>query len=155
MVPLRKSFGKVRTVLCETNPALRSGLQAALYGRGLRDVIICKDGPGLVKTLEDEVIDLIVCDVDLPGFDFCQMAQSVRQRDCGRNPFAMIISTLSDASVGEVRKVINAGVDRVVRKPMSMTVLTGHVDALTQSRRPFVATERYVGPSRRAQVRRG
>jgi len=149
----RNAFGDVRAVLCETNPALRSGLQAALYGKGLRDLIICKDGGSLVSTIEAEMVDLVVCDIELPGVDFCRMTQQIRQRDCGRNPFALIISTLSDASVAEVRRVINAGVDRVVRKPMSMTVLTSHIDDLTHGRRPFVATERYVGPSRRAHVR--
>jgi DNA-binding response OmpR family regulator len=147
------AFGDVCAVLCETNPSLRSGLQAALSAKGLRDVITCKDAKSLSDTLQEETVDLIVCDMDLPGLDFCEMAQCIRHKNCGRNPFVLIISTLSDASVTEVRRVINAGVDRVVRKPMSMNSIVGHVDALAQSRKPFVATEKYVGPTRRVATR--
>jgi DNA-binding response OmpR family regulator len=153
MIRPANGFRDVRAVLCETNPALRSGLQAAMFGMGLRGVILCKDTDSLSETLQEELIDLIVCDVELPGLDFCEMAQRIRHRDCGRNPFALIISTVSDASVTEVRRAINAGVDRVVRKPMPMNVVVSHIDALAKNRKPFVATEKYIGPTRRMGLR--
>ena len=153
MIKPLNAFGDVCAVVCETNPSLRSGLQAALSEKGLRDVITCRDATSLSETLEEETVDLIICDVDLPGLDFCEMAQCIRHKNCGRNPFAVIISTLSDASITEVRRAINAGVDRVVRKPMSMNAVVGHVDTLAQSRKPFVATQRYIGPTRRVRKR--
>jgi CheY-like chemotaxis protein len=149
----QNSYGDVRAVLCETNPALRSGMQAALFGKGLRDVVVCKDADNLAATLRDELIDLVVCDVNLPGLDFCHMAQQLRQKALGRNPFALVIATLSNASVKEVRRMINAGVDRVLRKPVPMNVIMDHIDALIEARKPFVATEGYVGPTRRSTPR--
>lgn len=143
------AYKDVRVVLCETNPALRSGLQGVLHGKGFRDLTICRDGNSLVAALDEEVIDLVVCDADLPGLDFCVMAQQLRQKTFGRNPFTLIISVVSDASVGEVRRMVNAGVDRILRKPTPMFALGEHVDALMVSRKPFVATEHYIGPTRR------
>lgn len=143
----------VRAVLCETNPALRAGIQAALFGKGIREVVVCKDAEALMGALSDEIVDLVVCDIDIPGMDFCDVAQRIRQNRLGRNPFALIIATVSDSSLPRVRRVINAGVDRVVRKPMPMHVVIDHVSALTQLRKPFVATDSYVGPSRRATPR--
>lgn len=153
MLMRQNPYGDVRAVLCETNPALRSGLQAALFGKGLRELVICKDANVLATTLHEDLIDLVVCDVNLPGLDFCDMAQRLRQNAFGRNPFTMLIATLSDASVNEVRRMINAGVDRVLRKPVPMNVIMDHLDALVESRKPFVATEGYVGPTRRAAPR--
>ncbi len=153
MLLRQNPYGDVRAVLCETNPALRSGLQAALFGKGLRELVICKDADVLAATLCEDLIDLVVCDVELPGLDFCDMAQRLRQNAFGRNPFTLLIATLSDASVGEVRRMINAGVDRVLRKPVPMNVIMDHIDALVDSRKPFVATEGYVGPTRRAAPR--
>jgi DNA-binding response OmpR family regulator len=154
MAMRQNPYGDVRAVLCETNPALRSGLQAALYGKGLREVMVCKDVTSLATTLHDDLIDLVVCDVNLPGLDFCDMAQRLRQNAYGRNPFTLLIATLSDASVNEVRRMINAGVDRVLRKPVPMNVIMDHIDALVDARKPFVATEGYVGPTRRAAPRK-
>ncbi len=144
---------EVRAALCETNPALRSGVQAALYAKGMRDLMVCKDGPALADALAKEIVDLVVCDVDLPGMDFGAWIQRIRQNALGRNPFAVIIATLGDPSLPAVRRAVSAGVDRVLRKPVSMDILAEHVDALSHFRKPFVATDGYVGPSRRASPR--
>lgn len=140
-------------MLCETNPALRAGLQAALFGKGLRELLICRDVVDLTAVLHETFVDLVICDVNLPGLDFCDMAQRIRRKTVGRNPFTLLIATLNDASVSEVRRMVNAGADRVLRKPVPMNVMLDNIDALLRQRRPFVATDNYVGPTRRALPR--
>ncbi len=143
----------VRTVLTETNPVVRSGIQAALFSKGIREVVSCKDAQTLLDALKSEIVDLLLVDVDLPGVDICQLVQQVRQNNLGRNPFVLIIATVSDTSLGHIRKVINSGVDRVLRKPMPMSMVLEQVAQLSDARRPFVATDAYVGPSRRSNPR--
>ncbi len=145
--------GDVRAVVCETNPALRAGIQTALFAKGIREPTLCRDVDCLTDAMQREIVDLLVCDADLPGTDFCRMVQEIRHSAIGRNPFALIVATSSDTSAPNVRRLVGAGVDRVMRKPMPMNVLVGHIAALVQTRRPFIATEDYIGPSRRAPPR--
>lgn len=143
----------VRVALCETHPALRSGFQTALYRRGFRDIEVCKDSGTLIALLQNDIIDLVICATDLPGLDFYDLIQQIRHGNVGRNPFTLVLATVADATLDEIRRVINAGVDRVAVKPMSMADMTACINALALSRKPFVATESYVGPSRRGAAR--
>ncbi len=52
-----------------------------------------------------------------------------------------------------VRSLINCGVDDLIRKPLSVTRLTEGIEKFTRSRRPFVTSYDYVGPTRRAAKR--
>jgi CheY-like chemotaxis protein len=119
----------------------------------MREMEICKDSGGLLNLLNNQIIDLVICATDLPGLDFCDMMQQIRHGTIGRNPFTLVLATVGDATIDEIRRIVNAGVDRVVRKPMSMGDMVACVNALASTRKPFVATESYVGPSRRAAGR--
>jgi DNA-binding NarL/FixJ family response regulator len=143
----------VRVALCETHPALRSGFQTALYRRGMREMEVCKDSAALLSLLDSQIVDLVVCATDLPGLDFCDLMQQVRHGTIGRNPFTLVLATVGEATIEDIRRVVNAGVDRVVKKPLSMGDMVTSVNALANGRKPFVATESYVGPSRRAMGR--
>lgn len=143
----------VRVALCETHPALRSGFQTALYRRGFRNIEVCKDSGALISLLQNEIIDLVICATDLPGLDFCDLIQQIRHGNVGRNPFTLVLATVADATLDDIRRIMNAGVDRVAVKPMSMGDMTACVNALANSRKPFVATDSYVGPSRRGTMR--
>ena len=143
----------VRIALCETHPALRSGFQTALYHRGLRNIEVCKDSGALIGLLQTEIIDLVICATDLPGLDFYDLIQQVRHGSIGRNPFALVLATIGEATLDDIRHIMNAGVDRVAVKPLSMSDMTACINALANARKPFVATESYVGPSRRGTAR--
>jgi DNA-binding response OmpR family regulator len=143
----------VRIALCETHPALRSGFQTALYRRGLRNIEVCKDSGALIGLLQTEIIDLVICATDLPGLDFYDLIQQIRHGTIGRNPFTLVLATVAEATLDDIRHIMNAGVDRVAVKPLSMADMTACVNALANARKPFVATDSYVGPSRRGTAR--
>jgi DNA-binding response OmpR family regulator len=143
----------VRIALCETHPALRSGFQTALYRRGLRNIEVCKDSGALISLLQTDIVDLVICATDLPGLDFYDLIQQIRHGAIGRNPFTLVLATVAEVTLDDIRHIMNAGVDRVAVKPMSMADMTACVNALATARKPFVATDSYVGPSRRATQR--
>lgn len=145
--------GDVWVALCETHPALRAGLQTALYRLGIRNIEVCKDSTALIWLLQTKIVDLVICSTDLPGLDFFDLMQQVRHGTVGRNPFTLVVATVAEPTLDDVRQIMNAGVDRVALKPMSMADITACVNALAQSRKPFVATDSYVGPTRRGRSR--
>lgn len=144
---------EVRTVLVEMNPVVRTGIQAALHGAGIRHVDMCKDVEGLSAALAEDIVDLVVCDAELPGADICRIVQQIRQYTLGRNPFVLIIATVGECSAEALRRLVNAGVDGILQKPMPMNRVTDQLAQLVAERRPFVATDSYVGPNRRTNPR--
>ena len=147
--------GDAWVALCETHPALRGGLQTALYRLGLRNIEICKDSASLIWLLQSQIVDLVICSTDLPGVDFADLVQQIRHGTIGRNPFTLVVATIAEPTLEDVRAVMNAGVDRVALKPMSMADISACINALAQGRKPFVATDSYVGPTRRGPSRPG
>ncbi len=76
----------------------------ALFREGVREIIICKDALHLRTALNQEIIDLLICDVTLPGLNLPQLMQDVRQRRIGRNPFMAVMAMLPEASLEDVRE---------------------------------------------------
>jgi DNA-binding NarL/FixJ family response regulator len=142
----------VDTILVETNPELRKGIQGALFAAGLREIDLCRDAAALDARLQKRTVDLLICDIDQPGLEIGSTVQRIR-RTAAMNPFAIVITTLNDAPLPRIREVINSGADHLICKPMPMSKMINDIKAITQFRRPFVATDDYCGPTRRAKPR--
>ncbi len=147
------SYKDVRTILAEANSLLRSSLKAGLFPHGIREVVTVKDAKGLIEALNSEIIDLVICDQELPGLDLLETTRLIRQGQLGRNPFVLIIATVTDSAPEHVQKIIDSGVDDVLRKPVSIDALIDRIESLGKVRKPFVANYTYVGPARRFEGR--
>lgn len=104
--------------------------------------------------LKNEVPDLLVVDVDLPGGDICETVQEIRRNALGSNPFVPIISTTWKDDKQTLTRIIDSGVDGLLLKPTSTNTVKRHVDAIAEDRKPFVVTSRYIGPDRRSDASR-
>ena len=98
-------------------------------------------------------VDLLLCDVDLPGLDFCAMAQDIRHGRLGNNPFTVLIATARPSTMIDLGKVFVLGIDYIVIKPMTADLVVRRVDGFTKNRKPFVVTEDFIGPNRRTKRR--
>lgn len=139
----------VCVALCEASPSLRSAFQTVLYRAGLRRIEICKDSESLLALMKCETVDLAICPADLPGPNFCDVMRFIRHKTVGNNPFVQVIATVEQPDFTIVRQLINSGVDRVLCTPLTMGTIKTNVESMMRSRKPFVATADYVGPSRR------
>jgi CheY-like chemotaxis protein len=139
-------------VLGEADSVFSSNVIDALIPRGIRDTAICRNAEAVQAALAQQ-IDLLLCDVDLPGLDFCALAQDIRHGRLGTNPFLVLIATARPSTPTDLGKVFASGVDYIVLKPMTADLVVRRLDGLTRSRKPFVVTEDFIGPSRRAKRR--
>jgi DNA-binding response OmpR family regulator len=151
MAPNR--YDNLRLVLGESNPDLASSIAAALSSRGMRNIISCRSTGKLIDALEKDLADLLVYDYDLPGDDFVEVTQCIRKKKKGRNPFVLVIATVKESQAETVRRLIDAGIDDLVRKPISFDRLFDRITGFSQGRKPFVVSYGYVGPSRRVRSR--
>jgi DNA-binding response OmpR family regulator len=146
------SYKGAQMVLGEPDPLFSRNISDALGSRGLKDLAICRDAESLRLAMVP-MIDLVLCDVDLPGMDFCETAQEIRQSALGANPFAIVIATARPSAQADVGRVIKSGIDDFLIKPMTADLVVRRVGTFADGRRPFVVTNSYIGPSRRAKRR--
>ena len=150
---MAQKFDNVRVLLGEPDSSLRASIQSTLYTIGIRDIVSCRAGHLVMPALEREPIDVVLCDVDLPGLFFADVVRLIRHGGAGHHPFPIVIATMAKATAEKVQAVVHAGVDDIIPKPLQMDVLTSRLKRFIRMRKPFVATEMYVGPDRRTSVR--
>ena len=146
------TYRDVHLVLGENDPIFSSNIIDALVPRGIRDAAVCRSAESLRGALA-QPIDLLLCDVDLPGLDFCALAQDIRFGRIGANPFTVLIATARPSTATDLGKVFASGVDYIVLKPMTADLVIRRLDAFTRARKPFVVTDDFIGPSRRSKRR--
>ena len=127
-------------------------MSAALKARGLRDVAICGDADGLRQALAP-MVDLVMCDIDLPGLDILSIAQRIRRRTVAGNPFAVLIATARPSSTQDMSRVMKSGMDDFAVKPVAADTMMKWIGGFAESRQPFAVTNQYIGPSRRSRPR--
>ncbi len=146
------TYKGAQMVLGEPDPLLSRNISDALGARGLKDLAICRDAESLRQAMVP-MVDVVMCDVDLPGMDFCETAQDIRNNRAAGNPFTVLIATARPSAVADVGKVIKSGIDDFLIKPMTADLVMRRVGAFAEGRKPFVVTDSYIGPSRRAKRR--
>jgi DNA-binding response OmpR family regulator len=142
-------YRSVRLVLGDSDREFNKTLTTALFPFGLRDIALCADGAQLRKAIA-MTVDVVVCDIDLPGIDFRAFVQDVRHERLGGNPFIVLIATTKPTDERAVARVLESGVDDVIVKPADAATLVKRIGAFARGRKPFVVSSGYIGPSRRA-----
>ncbi|HEY1719951.1 MAG TPA: response regulator [Magnetospirillaceae bacterium] len=142
-------YDRLRLVIGEGNSDMSSAIKDSLGVRGLRKVVTCSGTDHLFDALDTEIVDLLLYDYDLLGNDFVDVMQRIRRKARGKNPFVIIVATVKDSAVETVRRLISAGVDDLIRKPVSVDRLFESLGNFSAKRKPFVVSYDYVGPTRR------
>lgn len=104
-----------RVLLIEDNEQNRYLATFLLERHGYR-VESAIDGPTGLAAAESAPPDLILLDIQLPGMDGHAVARALRTKDTLRQ--VPIIAVTSYAMVGDREKVIEAGCDGYIEKPI-------------------------------------
>jgi CheY-like chemotaxis protein len=147
------SLQAAQMVMAESDVLFVRNAGEAFRARGLRELIVCRDADQL-RNFMHPMVDVLLCDIDLPGLDFCPMVQQVRQNQTGLNPFAVMLGTGRASSGADMRQVVKSGIDDFMLKSLPTDQLVRRVHSFAEKRKPFVVTRDYVGPNRRPQPRK-
>lgn len=112
----------------EDNPDNMMLVQRALEARGYRLLKAMKGLDG-VATAENEQVDLILLDINLPDIDGYEVARRLRsssKRQLNRVP---IIAITANALKGDAEKALDAGCDVYMSKPINIRELWARVEA--------------------------
>ncbi|MFP6742114.1 MAG: response regulator [Alphaproteobacteria bacterium] len=140
-------------VLLEENSAIRRLVKSTLLGIGFGTVNECGTAEAARRIVESTESDLLIVDLDHEGEAVCAIINDIRHARVGNNPFVTIIGLSHNPAEEVIEKVLDAGTDDLVRKPISTKLLSERITNLIQNRKDFVATSDYVGPQRSKGVR--
>jgi DNA-binding response OmpR family regulator len=143
-------YDDVRVIHADHRTHVRSTLKIALAHAGIEGI----EHTGSIKTVTealDQAVgpDILICDMGIDDGDACEYISAIRHNEVGRNPFLCIIGVTWTATVQDVTKVIDSGVDHLVSAPLSPQQILVRIRALARNRAPFVVTSDYIGPDRR------
>ncbi len=113
-----------RILVIEDNPANLELMTYLLKAFGYQTREACDGEEGLAR-LGEEVPDLIVCDIQLPGIDGYELARQLKGDPVLRSIPLVAVSAL--AMVGDRDKILAAGFDGYIAKPITPQTFVAQV----------------------------
>ncbi len=122
----------MKTILvAEDDPASRELMREILEAGGYRVLEACNGGEALQKMGEMEP-DLVLLDIQMPGLDGFAVLRQLRQNP--RYATLRVVALTAYAMGGDREKVLAAGFDAYLTKPVDVTALRAQIQQLlTQS----------------------
>ena len=112
----------------EDNPDNMRLVQRALESRGYH-LFQAKNGLDGVQMAENEEIDLILLDINLPDIDGYEVARRLRSSNKRRLNSTPIIAVTANALKGDAERALEAGCDVYMSKPINIRELWARVEA--------------------------
>jgi DNA-binding response OmpR family regulator len=115
----------MKILLVEDDADMSRALSRALEKRGFQ-VTPCGDGTQALKLIRDEVAELVILDLNIPGLDGLHILQ--RSRAQGIDTPVIVLT--ARGAVGDRVAGLNAGADDYLAKPFDLEELEARIHAL-------------------------
>ena len=112
----------------EDNPDNTMLVRRALEARGY-NLLHAPNGLKGVEVAENEKIDLILLDINLPDIDGYEVARRLRSNSKRELTTVPIIAVTANALKGDAEKALDAGCDVYMSKPINIRELWARVEA--------------------------
>ncbi|MBL4616030.1 MAG: response regulator [Magnetovibrio sp.] len=139
----------VRVLLGEPNVQVRRTVADSLRHHGYHSIRDTSQVEQIYEAVNEDQIDVLICDVELGGLDLCDLIYRVRHHQAGNNPFLVTIALVANPTSDNIHKIVNSGSDDLLLKPVSVGQIIERLNILTKKRKGFVVTTDYIGPDRR------
>lgn len=141
---------KATVYIGEKNYTARQQLRDLFIAQGVKQIVSHSNISSLRDVIAELPPDLLIIADDFdPGvFD---LVRAIRFQKLGDNPFMLISMLINPARREGLERAIEAGVDDIIIKPVSADRVQERLRLVTFHRRPFIATEGYVGPERKTE----
>jgi len=112
-------MGKKRILYIEDNPLNKRLVRKLLSVKGY-DVLEADDGLVGVEMAQRERPDLILMDINIPGIDGMEATARLKKSEVAHIP---IVALTANAMVGDRERIMAAGCDEYMHKPVSNALL--------------------------------
>jgi two-component system cell cycle response regulator DivK len=110
-------------------------VKRALEARGYR-LLEAEDGLSGVTTAENQEVDLILLDINLPDIDGYEVARRLRTSSKTTLAYVPIIAVTANALKGDAEKALESGCDVYMSKPINIRELWARVEAFVPAPSP-------------------
>ncbi len=124
----RFSFKTLSILVVDDHSINREFLSTGL-SRSVKHVALAEDGPSAIERCRDEEFDVILMDLHMPRMDGLAAANRIRDLDC-RSAHAQIVALTADARPEERIRLLEAGFDDYLNKPIAIPDLLDAIAAL-------------------------
>lgn len=119
----------------EDNPDNMMLVRRALESRGYI-LLEAPNGVSGVAAAEQQEVDLILLDINLPDIDGYEVARRVRASSKHALAYIPIIAITANALKGDAEKALSAGCDVYMSKPINIRELWARVEAFVPAPNP-------------------
>ncbi len=142
---LRYSIDSLSVLVVDDHRINREFLGTGL-GRVVGRVALAEDGAEAIRRCEKEDFDVILMDLHMPGMD--GLATANRIRDLARHSaHAQMVALTADARPEERLRLLEAGFDDYLNKPIGIPDLVEAIEALFNPGAPRPAREQPAAPT--------
>lgn len=120
-----------------------------LMGFGARTKYACKDPLEAMQIIQDQGIDLLVVDCEMPAMDGYDLVSWLRRSRLEPNALVPVIMTAGHVRRSKVLKARDCGANFMVTKPFSPLTLLERIVWVARDGRSFLQVGDYFGPDRR------
>ncbi|MCW0236522.1 MAG: response regulator [Ferrovibrio sp.] len=142
------AFRRATILVAEGDRGLRRTLRDVLLGMGFPSIIMAGNSAETMRQIIEQRPSVVLLDHKLPGASGGDGLTLTRRLRRDNDPLPIILMTASP-DLGMVAAARDAGVNEIVRKPLSMEGLVLRLMHVLQVPRSFVRSIAYVGPDRR------
>jgi two-component system, cell cycle response regulator DivK len=118
-----------RLLLVEDNPVNIQLMCRRLERQGY-EVVVAADGETAIALAEEQLLDLVLMDISLPGLDGWQVTQKLRKMD--RTATVPIIALTAHTSAEDRQHCLDSGCNDYELKPVNFEQLLKKVERLLQ-----------------------
>lgn len=127
-----------KVLIIEDNPANLELMTYLLKAFG-HDTLSARDGEAGLEAARSGLPDLIVCDIQIPGIDGLEVARRLKRDPVlGKIP---LVAVTAYAMVGDRDKVMAAGFDGYIAKPIEPARFVGQLEIFLSSAERAMAGE--------------
>ena len=131
---------RIRVLLIDDETVFVDGLAGVLTRRGMK-VQSVNDGLKALDLLTNELYDVLVLDLRMPGMDGVELLKAIRERDV-QTP---VIVLTGHMSIKQLAEVVKEGVAEVVLKPCRIDTLISCIEN-THERKVFATQVALLSP---------
>lgn len=143
-------YSDAHVLLFDQNRAVRKQTRSILSNLGFQTILEYQELSDVPSALCLQRVELAILTVNAMDCGVLKLVDRIRRQRCGPDPFIPILLTTWDRKLETLRPVVDSGADDVLLHPFSTNQMGERIGSLVRSRKPYVVTETYLGPDRRA-----
>lgn len=120
---------RLHVLIAEDEPVNRAVAMRLVESMG-HTLVAVQHGKEVIQAMESQSFDLVLLDVEMPIMDGVETVKAIREREQERGTHVPVVALTAHAMSGDERRLLDAGMDAYIAKPIRSEVLLGTIERL-------------------------